>query len=122
KRDPALKIKLADQIFTLSNGVKEYEGTLNGLRRSNLVAHKREEEAAFSRAVAADPALKAKYGNVLPQIAELYRDLTSFSSRQNVLNDILNSSDLLGVLTLAYNHALDREKPANERSPQFGDE
>ena len=121
KRDPALKIKLADQIFTLSNTVKETEGTLQGIKRSNLVTRKREEEAAFSRAVAADPTLKAKYGNVLPQIAEAYRDLTSFGWRQYVLNEMLGSSDLLAVLSLAYNRALDHEKPANERSPQFSE-
>jgi hypothetical protein len=122
KRDPALKIKLADQIFSLSNTVKNFEGTLKGLQRSNLVARKRDEEAAFNRAVNADPALKAKYGDVLAQIAELYRDLTSFSSRQNVINEMLNAGDLLGILSFAYNRALDREKPAAERSPQFSDQ
>jgi hypothetical protein len=122
ERDPALKIKFADQIFSLSNTVKNFEGTLQGLRRSGLVAKKRAEEADFSRAVAADPALKAKYGEVLPQIAELYRELTSFSLRQNTLNDALHSSDLMGVLALAYRRARDREKPPEQRAPQLREE
>jgi len=122
KRDPALKIKFADEIFSLSNAVKDYQGTLQGLRRSNLVERKRAEEAAFTRALDANPAMKAKYGDVLPQIAEAYRDLTSFSRRQNALNRLLNAGDLMSILAFAYNRALDREKPAGERSPQFADQ
>jgi hypothetical protein len=122
QRDPELKIKYADEIFSLSNAVKNYRGTVEGIKRADLVARKRAEEAAFARAFEADPALKAKYGEVLPQIAAAYRDLNSFSARSNVLQSILGSGDLFALLSFAYGRALDREKPEAERSPQYSDQ
>ncbi len=121
EKDPALKIKLADQIFGLSNSLKAFEGTVEGLKRMNLVERKRAEESTFSKWLDANPAMKAKYGDVLPKIAEQYRELNSFSQKQSALNELLNSGDLVNALEYAYARALDREKPQNERAPQFSD-
>jgi hypothetical protein len=121
EKDPALKIKFADQIFGLSNSLKAYEGTVRGLKRMNLVERKRAEEAAFTKWLNSHPAMKARYSDVLPKIAELYRDLNSFSQKQSALNNLLNSGDLVNTFEYAYALALDREKPQNERAPQFSD-
>jgi Peptidase S46 len=120
-KNPALKPRLADQIFSLSNSLKAFEGTVTGLKRMNLVERKRAEEAAFTKWLEANPAMKAKYGDVLPKIAEAYRDLNSFSQKQSALSSLLNSGDLISVLQFAYARSLEREKPQNERAPQFGD-
>jgi peptidase S46-like protein len=120
-KNPALKPRLADQIFSLSNSLKAFEGTVTGLKRMNLVERKRAEEAAFTKWLEANPAMKAKYGDALPKIAEAYRDLNSFSQKQSVLNNLSNSGDLIGVLQFAYARSLEQEKPQNERSPQFSD-
>jgi hypothetical protein len=120
-KNPALKPRLAEQIFSLSNGLKAFEGTVTGLKRMNLVEHKRAEEAAFTKWLEANPAMKEKYGDALPKIAEAYRDLNSFSQKQSVLNSLLNSGDLISLLQFAYARSLDREKPQNERAPQFSD-
>ncbi len=122
ENDPAMKIRLAEQIFGLSNTLKNFEGTVLGLKRMNLVEKKRAEEAAFVKWAEANPARKAKYGDILPQIAELYRDLNSFSQKQSVLNGIVNSGDLMKILAFAYARALNAEKPAAERSAQFSDQ
>ncbi len=121
EKNPALKIRFAEQIFGISNTLKNFEGTVLGLKRMNLVEKKRAEEAAFTKWVESDPARKAKYGDILPQIAELYRDLNSFSLKQSVINNLLNAGDLVNALQYAYARAVDREKPAGERSPQFSD-
>lgn len=121
EKDPAAKIRHADRIFGLSNTMKAYEGAVTGLRRMNLADRKRAEEAAFTKWLDSNPAAKAKYGPVLPQIAELYRDLNSYYLRLNALQQLSGSADLLGVLSFAYQHALEQEKPANERNPQLGE-
>lgn len=121
EKNPALKIRFAEQIFGLNNTLKNFEGTVLGLKRMNLVEQKRSEEAAFTRWVESDPARKAKYGDILPQIAELYRDLNSFSLKQSVLNNLMNAGDLVNAMQYAYARAVDRDKPATERSPQFND-
>ncbi|MGH9834305.1 MAG: S46 family peptidase, partial [Blastocatellia bacterium] len=122
EKDPQLKIRFADQIFGMSNSLKAFEGAVVGLKRMNLVERKRAEEAEFSKWLEANPATKAKYGEVLPQLEALYRDLTAISAKQNALNNLLDSGDLINALHYAYGRAVNRELPANERSPQYGDQ
>ena len=121
EKNPALKIRLADQIFGLSNSLKAYEGAVTGLKKINLVERKRAEEEALKKWLAANPAAQAKYGDVLPQIEAQYAELRSFASKQSALGEVLNSGDLMNALEFAYLRALDKEKPANERNPQMGD-
>ena len=122
ERDPALKIRFADTVFGLSNTLKSQEGTVTGLKRMNLVERKRAEEAALLKWLDANPAMKTKYGNVLPQIEALYKDLSSFSLKQSALGNLLNSGQMLNALEYAYGRAIDKEKPAGEREPQFSDQ
>lgn len=121
EKNPALKIRLADQIFSLSNSLKAFEGAVVGLKKLNLVERRRAEEEALKKWLDANPSAKAKHGDVLPQIEELYRDLSSFSSKQSVLTNLLGSGDLVNALEFAYLRALDKEKPAAERTPQLSD-
>ncbi|MBP6824739.1 MAG: S46 family peptidase, partial [Acidobacteria bacterium] len=121
EKNPALKIRLADQIFGLSNSMKAYEGAVVGLKKTNLVERRRAEEEALKKWLDANPAAKAKYGNVLPQIEALYKDLTSFAAKQSAFSELLGSGDLANALDYAYLRALDKEKPAHERNPQLGD-
>ena len=58
---------------------------------------------------------------MLPQIETLYKDLRSFSEEQDALNEVLTSGDLINALLYAYNRALDKEKPVQERLPQYSD-
>ncbi|MFN7826793.1 MAG: S46 family peptidase [Acidobacteriota bacterium] len=119
--NPALKIRLADQIFGLSNSLKNFEGSILGLKRMDLIARKQAEEAAFRKWLDANPAQKEKYGEILPQIEELYRELNSYGLKQNALNNLLNAGDLVNTLEFIWGRALDKEKPAGEQSQQFGD-
>lgn len=119
--NPELKIRLADQIFGLSNTLKNFEGSVLGLKRMDLVSKKRAEEAAFQQWLDGNPAMKEKYGQVLREIEELYRELNSYGLKQNALNNLLNAGDLVNTLEFVWGRALDREKPADQRAPQFGD-
>jgi len=121
EQDPALKIRLADHLFVLSNSLKAYEGTVKGLSRMDVVAHKRADEAALVKWLDANPAMKARYGDVLTKLEGLYRDLRSFVQKQTTLNNILDSGELINALEFAYGRALDREKPEKERQSQYTD-
>ncbi len=121
EKNPALKIRLADQIFGLSNSLKAFEGAVLGLKKLNLVERRRAEEEALKKWLDANPAAKTKYGNVLPQIEALYADLRSFSSKQTAFGELFDSGDLVNALNIAYLRATDKEKPAGERNPQLSD-
>ena len=121
ERDPELKLKYADDIFSLSNSAKAFAGTVKGLRRSGAIERKRAEEAAFTKWLESNPALKEKYGKLLPQIAELYRELNTYGAKDQALNGLLGSGTLIFAVSTAYRRALDQERPASERNPQFSD-
>jgi len=121
EKDPKLKIKYADQIFGLSNSLKAFEGTVAGLKRMNLVSRKRAEETEMKKWLDANQSAKAKYGETLPQLESLYRDLTAISLKQNAVNALL-SGDLINALQFAYERALNKERPANERALQYSDQ
>jgi DNA-binding MarR family transcriptional regulator len=121
EKNPALKIRLSDQIFSMSNSLKAFEGAVLGLKKLNLVERRRAEEEALKKWLDANPAAKAKYGNVLPQIEALYADLRSFASKQSAFTELFDAGELVGALYFAYLRATDKEKPANERNPQLSD-
>lgn len=121
EKDPQLKIRLADQIFSLSNSLKSFEGAVAGLKRMDLVSRKRAEEADMKKWLDANPSAKAKYGEALPQLDALYRDLTSNSLKQSAFSGLLNSGDLIETLEFAYERALSRDLPATQRPLQFSD-
>jgi hypothetical protein len=121
EKDPQLKIKLAERIFSLSNALKSFEGTVAGLKRMDVVARKRAEESEMKKWLDANPPAKAKYGETMPQLESLYRDLTAISLKQNALEGLLNSGDLIEALQFAYERALDREAPEKDRALQFSD-
>src|SRR5262249_19548210 len=60
EKDPQLKIKFADRVFGLSNALKDFEGTVAGLKRMNLVARKRAEEAEMKKWLGGQPTGRAK--------------------------------------------------------------
>jgi hypothetical protein len=122
EKNPELKIKIADQIFSISNSLKALEGAVVGLKRLNLVARKRAEEAEFKKWLDANPAMKAKYTEVLPQLEKLYGELTAVSVKNSALTNLLNSGDLINALEFAYARAVNRDLPANERAPQYSDQ
>ena len=122
EKDPQLKIRFADRIFGLSNALKNFEGAVTGLKRINLVARKRAEESDMKKWLGANQSAMAKYGEALPQLESLYRELTANSLKQNALNGLINSGDLAEALEFAYERALSRDLPAKERALRFSDQ
>jgi peptidase S46-like protein len=122
EKDPQQKIRFADRIFSLSNALKAFEGAVAGLKKMDLVTRKRAEESDMKKWLGANQSANAKYGETLPQLESLYRELTANSLKQNALNGLLNSGDLVEVLEFAYERALSRDLPPKERALRFSDQ
>src|SRR6266581_6241021 len=108
KTDPALRIKLQSTIFGLSNDLKNYEGSVIGLRRANLVEQRRAGEAAFTRWLDANPARKDKYGEVLPALDKAYKELIATAQRDLLIQQMFAASDLLAIASFAQRAAADK--------------
>ncbi len=62
--------KLIAELYSIGNGLKVYDGIYKGLQDQYLLARKKDFEKKFKAAVMADPALKAKYGDIWNEVAE----------------------------------------------------
>jgi len=118
KYDPAKRVKLQADIFSLSNALKSWEGDVLALRRSNLIGRKQAEEAAFNKWLDADPARKTKYDDALPNLKAAYDELNKVANYNNSVTS-LYGADLIQFIPLAYYGAVEREKPEKERDTRI---
>ncbi len=97
KKDKATEIKLATRIKRNANVMKNYRGKLEGIRGIDLVAKKQEEDAALSQFINGDVDVKAKYGNLMANIDQLYQQINGDADRDLWLSQIYTSTSLLTV-------------------------
>jgi len=93
----AVQIQYASKWRGMANTYKNYEGVLEGMKRSDIMKERTAVEADFTKFLAAKPELQAKYGNVMKQIADNYETLKGFSRKQVVMGALLSATDLVQV-------------------------
>jgi hypothetical protein len=114
KKDYALSIKYAARIKSLANTAKNFKGKLQGFKRAELSAKKREEEKQLQQYIDANSALNSKYGNVIPRVNELYTDLMKYANRNMWLDQIYSVSPLIQASATLSNYKLIYQKLPNE--------
>lgn len=116
-----LQIKYASKIKGLNNALKYTEGMLEGLKKSNILERKRQQEAEFKKFLIQNPALDKEYGYVLPEIEKVYAELNTYYKKQNMIGYLFGSSQLLNGANLIYRWSLEKEKKMEDREPGFSD-
>lgn len=119
QKDRNVALTLANAIKGLANTCKNYQGKLQGLRRLDLVAKRRAEEAELARFIAADPGRQAAYGTLLQQLDDHYRLSGSRYEREKLLDALLPSSALLATAYTLYQSSVEMAKPDMERDSGF---
>jgi hypothetical protein len=97
KKDKATEIKLATRIKRNANVMKNYRGKLQGLKGIDLVAKKKDEDAALAKFINSNVDIKARYGSLMTDIDNLYKLINGDAKRDLWLSQIYNSTSLLGV-------------------------
>ncbi|HLX12512.1 MAG TPA: S46 family peptidase, partial [Bacteroidota bacterium] len=95
KNDRGLEIKYAAKVRNVANYYKKYKGTMDGMRRLNLLNLRQDQEAAFNAFLDSKPELKLQYGKVLPDIATAMQDLNSFNKKQLVLSQMSQAVEMV---------------------------
>jgi hypothetical protein len=119
RTNPEKKVKYQGEIFNQANGRKLFEGGIVALRRADLLAQRRAEEARFAQWVNADPQRRAKYGEVLSALERAYTGETAPNARSYILQTIASGSSNWQIALVAALHSLEREKPEAERNKNF---
>jgi hypothetical protein len=90
------KVALQAEIFSLYNSLKAQEGGLLAMKRANVVKQKQTDEAAFSAWIAKD-ASRAKYGDAVKALKDVFANYSKTAPQDIVLRGMLNV-DQLGFL------------------------
>jgi hypothetical protein len=83
--DEAKRVALQSEIANIDNGRKLYEGGIVGLRRADVIAQRRAEEAKFTTWVNQNQQRKAKYGDVLMNLDRVSKDFYAVGARDRLL-------------------------------------
>lgn len=99
-KDKALKLKLASKHASLANYWKFWIGESQGLKKFKAVQAKQKFEREFTNRINQNPELKAKYGNVLPRLKELYAQLKPYAVVQDYSSEIFGRNIDLPTIAL----------------------
>ncbi len=120
KDDPEGELKVANLTKGLANGMKNYQGKVDGMTRTNYVERKKKFEQEFMIWVNSTPETKAKYGKLLDDIKAQYAIIGKTKERDNLLGLF---QGLGGTRTTAAYYAFliasEREKPEGDQMPGF---
>ncbi|MBI5853220.1 MAG: S46 family peptidase [Planctomycetes bacterium] len=81
-KDPSLERTLRAEILSIENSQKAYRGYWDGLLDQSLMTQKIAAEKAFRARIDADPALKAKFGDVWDKLAQVAERRRGLEARQ----------------------------------------
>ncbi|MBN1273316.1 MAG: S46 family peptidase [Candidatus Aminicenantes bacterium] len=121
EKDRGIAIKHLSRIKGLSNTMKNYRGKLVGMERLDMTAKKRAEEENMQKFIDADGNLKAKYGDLLEKIGEVFRDMRQNAESELLLDYLPRSVIMLYFATTVYEAAHELRKPDLERESAYMD-
>ncbi|MBN2207585.1 MAG: S46 family peptidase [Candidatus Aminicenantes bacterium] len=122
KSDKEVEIRYASLVKGLYNGLKNYQGKLEGFDKIGLLDKKDAQDKAFLEWVNADPVRKAKYGSVLPAIEEFAKRLAAENKRNEALTNLVSAYGGSQILSVAYTivrTADESLKPDIQREPAY---
>jgi hypothetical protein len=122
KHDAAGKLKVANFEKGLANAMKNYEGKLEGMLKTNFLQKKINFEKDFLTWADSKPDTKAKYGDILSKEKDQYKVIAATRERDNVLGVLDGlAGTQLSIANIIYTIVKEMEKPESERQPGFNE-
>lgn len=98
KVDDQIRIQYASKQARIANAWKKWQGENLGIQQSGAVAIKQAQEAEFTKQLKAK-GLEGKYGNVLPELNRLYREIEAVKvKRTGFMEVFLRTNELTPML------------------------
>lgn len=118
KNDKEGQIRVANLVKGLANAMKNFEGKVAGMKKTNFLQKRIEFEKEFMNWVNADASRKQKYGDIFSIDNELYAKLAKTKDHDNIFGVLQGlGSTQLGLANNIYFVKKELEKPAAERQP-----
>lgn len=123
RNDHAGEIKVASLIKGLANVMKNYQGKVDGMKKTHFLQNKIDFENEYLAWANSTPERKAKYADILSKEKAQYDILGKTRKRDNVFAGLQGlSGTLLNVASQIYFISKEMEKPAEERQPGLTEE
>ena len=119
ENDPEFALNIVGEIQGLANTEKNYRGKMQGLERLKLIQKKQDEEKQLQGFIDSDPALKEKYGTVLSEIDEVYKDAFATGRRNLVLLMLSRYVDYYRLAEIFIDYKKEMLKPEAERKSLY---
>ncbi len=120
KDNEKLAIKLSSTTKGLNNALKNYQGMVEGLKKSNILARKKIQERKLTQFLEKNPKLKKKYGDVLPSLKQLYKEHLEGYETDRYLQYI-TFTQTVSYATTIQKWSEEKRKPDSERDPRYMD-
>ncbi|MFH0931880.1 MAG: S46 family peptidase [Candidatus Zixiibacteriota bacterium] len=117
--DSSVAIRLSSTIKGLYNRLKKYRGMLDGFKRTGLLQKKIREEKLLTEFLNKNPELKAKYGQVLSELDNLYKENKKFQDKEFLMDWMSSYTDFLDFASTIYKWSLEKEKKDFDREPGY---
>jgi hypothetical protein len=102
RKDPAIKIQYASKYASVANYWKKWIGETQGLKKSNAVAIKKKDEAAFQQRVL-KTGKQAEYGMLLTDFEKYYTEIAPYALARDYFTEVaLRNTELLTVAYRLY--------------------
>ncbi|HUM03755.1 MAG TPA: S46 family peptidase [Thermoanaerobaculia bacterium] len=120
KDDPETALRVSNALRALNNTLTNSKGVLQGMVKGGLLAEREAREAEFVVWIAAEPARKAKFADVLPAINRVVADRAKTRERDALLAEMagIMSSGLASAQTL-YRFSIEKPKKDVDRDRDF---
>ena len=97
KADRGVAIKYASKVRGVANTYKNYLGTLEGMRRADLLDIKKKDEEKFTAWVNSSPELTKKYVTLLADMAKANNESRAYNQKSIYLMNLNTGVDLIRV-------------------------
>ncbi len=119
KNDKALALAVASRVQSLNNGLTKNRGVLEGLVKGGSLVKKEAAEKKLETWIAADPARRKKYGDILPALRALQSQSEKTRERDSALSALASASSYISAAQTLYRLSVERAKPDIERESGF---
>lgn len=122
--DKETEIRYAGMLKGLYNSLKNMEGKVEGMKKIDLIAKKKEQEKEFMSWVNLSPERQTKYGQVLVQMADFMKRYEGYAAKNELLSSIISpyfGSTVLSQAYTIYRTVNERQKPDKDRESAYQD-
>ncbi|MGB9906779.1 MAG: S46 family peptidase [Candidatus Saccharicenans sp.] len=124
KGDKETEIRYASMLKGLYNSLKNMQGKVEGMKKVDLIAKKKEQEKELLSWIKASPERQKKYGPVIDQMADYMKRYEAYAVKNELLGNVISpyfGSTVLSQAYSIYRTVLERQKPDKDRESAYQD-